>query len=82
MKKEQSPEYAVKHVKTDKGIESITVRFFILDVNQECDDSEWDIQEVAESEFINFEGKIDYERHSIFENGCRQICLTKSNTES
>ena len=68
-------EQGARNVKTDKGIESITVRFFILDTEEES--GELDIKEVQESEFLSIQGDISYERHSVFENGCRQICLTK-----
>lgn len=58
------------------GIENINVRFFVLDF---CEDSqEFDYIEVDEQTFINAEGAIEYERHTIFENGVNQICLTKS----
>lgn len=53
----------------------ISVRFFIFDW---VDDEEGhDIVEVDEAEFSEFEGVITYERHTVFQNGCNQICLTK-----
>jgi hypothetical protein len=56
-----------------KGIEAINVRFFAL---VDTDEGQ-DIEEVGEAEFLEAEGVISYERHTVFENGCRQICLTK-----
>ena len=50
----------------------INVRFFVFD------EDENDIVEVSEREFINYQGVITYERHTVRENGCSQICLTKS----
>jgi hypothetical protein len=58
-----------------KGIEKINVRFFIYDYESE----EVEIKEVSESEFLETEGEIEYERNTVFDNGCRQICLTKRN---
>lgn len=57
---------------TIEAIKKIDVRFFIYD--EEVDD----IRECDESEFIESEYPIEYERHTIFSNGARQICLTKS----
>ena len=54
-------------------IENISVRFFM-----ECIvEGDFTIIECTETEFEDFEGRIEYDRHSIFSNGCRQICLTK-----
>jgi hypothetical protein len=50
------------------------VRFFVVD--SEWDD-ESDIREVSEREFLEAEGQITYERHTVRENGAAQICLTK-----
>ncbi len=51
------------------------VRYFKYDtVNGEVD-----VVEVKESEFLKAEGLIEYERHTIFQNGVNQICLTKTN---
>jgi hypothetical protein len=53
-------------------IKNINVRFFTY-----CfEDNEPDICEITEAQFIQLKGKITYERHSVFDNGCRQICLT------
>lgn len=54
-------------------ITSIPVRFFVYDDELE----EPDIRECDESDFIACEYPISYERHTVFENGVSQICLTK-----
>jgi hypothetical protein len=53
-------------------IENINVRFFSYCIA----DNEPDIIEVTESQFTELKGVITYERHSVHDNGCRQICLT------
>jgi hypothetical protein len=53
----------------------VPVRYFIYDYDESIKD--YDIIEVSESDFIDFEGSIDYERHTVRENGVSQICLTK-----
>lgn len=52
----------------------IDVRFFVVDFEGE---DVPDLIEVSESEFLEYEGQISYERHTVRENGCSQICLTK-----
>lgn len=52
----------------------INVRFFVLDFESEEGP---DLIEVSEGEFLEYEGQISYERHTVRENGCSQICLTK-----
>jgi hypothetical protein len=52
---------------------NINVRFFSYCTNA---DNEPDICEVTESQFLDLKGVITYERHTIRENGCSQICLT------
>ena len=52
----------------------IDVRFFIVDYDNEDGP---DLLEVSETEFLEHEGRISYQRHTIRENGCSQICLTK-----
>ena len=52
----------------------IPVRYFVIDYD--LDDGP-DLVEVREYEFIAAKGRITYERHTIRENGCNQICLTK-----
>ncbi len=58
-------------------IVEINVRFFIYDP-----DYENGIMEVSEGDFKECDGRIEYERHTVFDNGCRQICLTKHRNES
>lgn len=55
-------------------INNIPVRFFIVDY--EGEDAP-DLLEVSEHEFLEAEGHISYERHTVRENGASQICLTK-----
>jgi hypothetical protein len=55
---------------------TIPVRFFVVDYETE-DNGCFDLKEVNEHEFLASEGKITYERHTVRENGCSQICLTK-----
>lgn len=57
------------------GIKEINVRFFIY----EFIDGGLELVEVSETEFTEAEGEIEYKRNTIFKNGCRQICLTKTN---
>jgi len=54
----------------------LNVRFFIYELDE---DNELDIIEVDEQDFLNAEGEAQYERHTVFENGVNQICLTKTN---
>ena len=55
------------------GIEAIDVRFFCYgrDANDELD-----IIEVAEYAFRDLGGNITYELNTVFDNGCRQLCIT------
>ena len=53
----------------------MSVRFYIFGWDE--DQQEHDILEVNEGEFKRHPGTIDYERHTVFQNGARQICLTK-----
>jgi hypothetical protein len=50
-------------------IKDITVRFFIS--------NSVDLRETNNTKFETLEGVISYERDTVFENGVRQICLTK-----
>jgi hypothetical protein len=52
----------------------ITIRFFCYDTDEFS--GELDIIETDESTFLRLGGEITYERHTMFANGCRQICLT------
>jgi hypothetical protein len=56
---------------------TIPVRFFVVDYDAEDDAIQWDLKEVNEHEFLQAEGRITYERHTVRENGCSQIWLTK-----
>jgi hypothetical protein len=49
------------------------VRYFVL--SYELEDA--DIVECSEQEFLAHDGRIEYERHTVRENGASQICLTK-----
>lgn len=51
----------------------INVRFFKYD-----DEQDLELVECNESDFLAAEGTIEYERHSVFEDGVNQICLTKN----
>lgn len=51
----------------------INVRFYKYEENQD-----YELVECTELEFLEATGKIEYERHSVFENGVNQICLTKN----
>lgn len=53
-------------------IKDINVRFFSYCMI----DNDVDFVEVTEDQFKELEGVITYERHTIFDNGCKQICLT------
>ena len=55
-------------------INNIPVRFFTVDYEGEEGP---DLLEVSEHEFLEAEGYISYERHTMRENGASQICLTK-----
>jgi len=52
----------------------LPVRFFIVDYDLEEGP---DIVEVDEQDFLSAGGAIEYKRHTMRENGCDQICLTK-----
>lgn len=54
--------------------ERLPVRYFVIDYDLEDGP---DIVEVDEAEFLAAEGSITYERHTMWANGCNQICLTK-----
>ena len=59
------------------AIENINVRYFTYESSYE--DGEIELIEISELEFLDAEGSIEYERHTIFANGVNQICLTKNN---
>jgi hypothetical protein len=58
----------------EKARERLPVRFFIVDYDL---DEGPDIVEVDERDFLSADGSIKYERHTVFQNGVDQICLTK-----
>ena len=53
----------------------INVRFFTEEFNE--DSQEWEMVEIDHHEFEGIDLPITYERNTVFENGCSQICLTK-----
>ena len=65
---------AERDVLTEENEKHLPVRYFIIDYDLEDGP---DVVEVDEHDFICAKGRISYERHTIRENGCRQICLTK-----
>jgi len=57
-------------------LESINVRFFVVAVDP--DTLEPDEIETTERQFLKLVEQgaaIEYERNTVFDNGCRQICL-------
>lgn len=52
----------------------LPVRYFIIDYDLEDGP---DLAECDEHEFMKAPGRIEYERHTVRENGVNQICLTK-----
>lgn len=56
---------------------NLPVRFFVYSEELDAQDDNDPVEEVQEKEFLEFEGFITYERHSVRENGVSQICLTK-----
>ena len=60
-------------------LELINVRFFAYDYIDELNQGDLDVVEIDESAFNELASggaSITYERHSVFANGCRQVCLT------
>lgn len=55
-------------------IEGVPVRFF----GEAITEDGIDIVELTESEFNDLDLPITYERHTVFQNGVSQICLTKT----
>ena len=51
------------------------IRFLVYDSIEAVSDS--DIVGCDELGFLQFDGAISYERHTMFENGVDQVCLTK-----
>lgn len=57
-----------------KALTNLPVRFFIFD----SESDEPDFKECNEYDFLSADGVIEYERHTVFDNGVAQICLTKN----
>lgn len=60
------------------GFVNTPVRFFIYDEDIEDSSTGAGLRECDESEFLQAPGIIEYERHSVYANGVKQICLTKN----
>lgn len=54
-----------------------TVRYFVYDEELDFKDDPDPIVECTEAGFMAYDGVISYERHTVRENGCAQVCLTK-----
>ena len=61
-------------------LESINVRFFCFDI---LAGEGLDLVEIDHSEFVELyataeclKPRLDIEKHSVFANGCRQLCIT------
>lgn len=64
---------------TTKPLTNIPVRFFIYNedaVHPFCD-YDGNVVECDEQTFLEADGEIKYERHTVHSNGVSQICLTK-----
>jgi hypothetical protein len=57
------------------GFTNMPVRFFIYDAENQDD---MEACECNEQAFLEAGGVIEYERFTVFDNGCKQICLTKN----
>ena len=53
------------------------IRYFIFSEDLYALEDDDPIMEVSESEFLAYDGQIQYERHTMRENGVNQVCLTK-----
>lgn len=56
-------------------LESIDVRFFTIAYDHDGELDEIEITERQFLELVNDGAVIEYERHTVFENGCSQVCL-------
>tara|TARA_R110000851_G_scaffold94427_1_gene205244 strand:- start:413 stop:661 length:249 start_codon:yes stop_codon:yes gene_type:complete len=76
------PEYTQEEVNNlmDSGIDSMNVRYFIYAMVYD-DSGMCDIEyvEVDEYAFLEQDGTIEYDRHTVHQNGVNQIMLTKRN---
>lgn len=52
------------------------IRFFTYCIDDLADCCPVEILEITEAEFLSLKGVITYERHTMFENGVNQVCLT------
>lgn len=59
------------------GFSNMSVRFFIWQDQEDYASFDKSLVEVSEADFLEADGPIEYERHSVFANGVSQICLTK-----
>jgi len=60
-------------------LESINVRFFCYE-QTDGPFEPFDIVEIGHAEFVDLyavapSARVDIEKHSVFENGCRQLCI-------
>ena len=79
--KEQAENVFNTHLdKKTKGLTPHIIRFFIYDetIINDHDASEGDYTECEEEAFIAAEGLIEYERFTVFDNGAKQVCMTKN----
>ena len=53
-------------------MENMSVRFFTY-CNDEAGE---DVTECTEHQFLSLKGEVTYARHTVWENGVNQICLT------
>lgn len=60
------------------GIKKINVRFFMFDPTWGMSEEEEGYIECDEISFLDAEGVIEYVHHTVFDNGVKQICLTKN----
>lgn len=63
-------------------LDNMTVRFFAYYVSQETDELE--LTEISEQDFlldVSEGSTVEYERHTVRENGVSQICLTAHRME-
>ena len=57
-------------------LESINVRFFVIAIDSDTlEPAEIEITECQFLKFVEQGSAIEYERNTVFDNGCRQVCL-------
>jgi hypothetical protein len=72
-------EQGIKSMSIEQGFKGMSVRFFSYEFK---DDEGWDLTECFEEDFLQLVNQgyaIDYQRHTVRENGVSQICLTVKN---